>query len=917
MEKEIYVWEIKRTSGITFWLVYTILFVILFGVVFSDFIFNGISFINRIDGLDQQYSSLLYFSDWLRTCKEEFLLHGKLVFPMWDPNIGQGADIITTMFYYVIGNPINMLAGIVPYGMLDYLYGLAFVVGLYFAGVAFACFSLYHKNGKTQIILGAMIYCFCGFVLQKGIQHTYFVNFLVFLPLILLGIDRIYDKKKSSVFIIFTALAALSFFYFFYMIFFFILLYAGYRFFAREGSRSIKEACYWLLSFCAYGLIAIMIAAVTFLPSIAQILNSDRISADNYVPYLYDLKYYYKLFFGWMTNEFRDFDTRTGYASIVGPAVVLLFLRKGNKGLKIIFLSLTTFLCIPFMGSALNGFSYVSNRWIFVYSMLVAYIFVKAYPLFFDMEQKTLIKLSGGIAGYCGLSMLFSVWATKEVFQSELFLLLILIGIVIGCLAKSKIGIQAVMCSSVIIGILLLSHNEYSAQGRNAAAVAYIPYSDTYQQYDYSLVSNHLKEISDIDAYRSMCSGYEVELRNSYMLQGLHGTDFYFSITDRHISQYMREMFYNQAMEHAIIGLDNRLIMEMLASVKYYLVHPGDVQPYDFIGKNVNAASKAENNIMIYENPVALPFGYSYDTYISRGQYDKLSVTDKQEVMMYSAVLEEDELPEAADAPFENSYPTLTNREAKYVITEHQGIDIGEGIFDVREANAKLTLNMNEIPYNSECYVIVEGLDYEGISPEGGSYKEPVQVTMQISNGQTNKDITYFTNKHRMYSGKKNFLCNLGQAADVSEISITFSQSGRYSGNNLRVVYQPLDGVIQQAIKLNQTHLEDIEFGINVIRGKVKCENGKILCMSIPYNEGWKAYVDGEKSNYLQINTMYMGLMLEEGDHVIELRYETPYIRTGGRLSIIGILLLVGILFVERRTYVQNISKRRRKGERE
>ena len=75
----------------------------------------------------------------------------------------------------------------------------------------------------------------------------------------------------------------------------------------------------------------------------------------------------------------------------------MLFSRKRKYlDLKLGFIMLNLFLLIPFAGHVLNGFSYVSNRWIWVYGMMIAYIFVKAYPELFTLkvgEQKKIFFL--------------------------------------------------------------------------------------------------------------------------------------------------------------------------------------------------------------------------------------------------------------------------------------------------------------------------------------------------------------------------------------------------------------------------------------------------------------------------------------------------------------------------------------------
>jgi uncharacterized membrane protein YfhO len=50
--------------------------------------------------------------------------------------------------------------------------------------------------------------------------------------------------------------------------------------------------------------------------------------------------------------------------------------------------------------------------------------------------------------------------------------------------------------------------------------------------------------------------------------------------------------------------------------------------------------------------------------------------------------------------------------------------------------------------------------------------------------------------------------------------------------------------------------------------------------MSIPYQKGWTAYVDGQETELLRANYMYMALPIEAGEHTIELKFEIPGVFT-------------------------------------
>ena len=78
-----------------------------------------------------------------------------------------------------------------------------------------------------------------------------------------------------------------------------------------------------------------------------------------------------------------------GYTAVSLAGVFVLFAKKKKYTvLKVGFVLLNIFLLLPFAGHVLNGFSYVSNRWIWAYGMLIAYIFVKIYPELFSLTLK-------------------------------------------------------------------------------------------------------------------------------------------------------------------------------------------------------------------------------------------------------------------------------------------------------------------------------------------------------------------------------------------------------------------------------------------------------------------------------------------------------------------------------------------------
>ena len=64
--------------------------------------------------------------------------------------------------------------------------------------------------------------------------------------------------------------------------------------------------------------------------------------------------------------------------------------------------------------------------------------------------------------------------------------------------------------------------------------------------------------------------------------------------------------------------------------------------------------------------------------------------------------------------------------------------------------------------------------------------------------------------------------------------------------------------------------------------------------------------MDGQETQLLRANTMYMALPLTAGTHTVELRYTTRGLKAGAMLSAAGILVFCGVLLGSWRTKGRN-----------
>ena len=908
---------VTRESKKDFYILYTLVFGIISFFIYYQFASNGKSLVWSHDGIPQHLNSLAYYGRYLRKALYTIFVEHKLSLPMWDMNIGYGSDILTTLHYYVIGDPLTLLSVFVPADKTEILYEVLIFLRIYLAGISFSIFCFYHKNPKQATFMGTLIYIFAGWTIYAAMKHPYFSNPMIYLPLVLMGIDKIYKKEKPWLFIWAVAISAMSNFYFFYMICIFMFIYAAFRYFGIFSKRSVKDVFIWLLKFIGYYAVALMIAAAIFLPVIMTLFGTDRFQAENYVPLLYD-KIYYEKYLGNLIGENMIQWGVAGYSAVAMAGVFVLFSKKKKYlDLKWGFALLNLFLLVPFAGHVLNGFSYVSNRWIWAYGMMIAYIFVKAYPELFTLTVKEKKKIFIMVVVYCALALFAKAARTQRNMAGVLVLVLAVFTVTsFGNIFLQGKYMCGLLSALLVVSILLNVSYQYSYEKDYLSEFA------TAEEAVDKLESNTDKavlETGDEGVYRYDQYG-ALPYDNTSMYMGTNSTAYYFSLANSSISDFFSEMYLNTPWEQHYENLDGRTILDRLASVKYFVIN-GDNYRYLSYGYNKEKGSAGSGNgeSRAYENENALPLGYTYDSYIPETKYKEMDVVKKQQALMDGVVLENSTLPTAS------TY--FDDENIQYRMEIGDGCTLSDGKIKVTKEGAQLKLVFHGLT-DSENYLIADNLDYDSLSPrelvskskwekmsdydrnkvldedsQWRYWKESKEAAMSVEVNDITKTMKIFTDKYNAYSGRHDFLCNMGYSrTGLRTMTITFANTGVYTYDKLRVVSQPVKGIEEKTEKLGQETLENVAMGTNEITGNITVSKKKALVLSLPYSQGFTAYVDGKETKLQKANTMFMALELEPGEHEIRLTYCTPYLKPGMILSVAGLVIYMIMVLVRRRT---------------
>lgn len=116
------------------------------------------------------------------------------------------------------------------------------------------------------------------------------------------------------------------------------------------------------------------------------------------------------------------------------------------------------------------------------------------------------------------------------------------------------------------------------------------------------------------------------------------------------------------------------------------------------------------------------------------------------------------------------------------------------------------------------------------------------------------------------------------------------------------------EDVIQE-LKSREMSTEIFEDGY--VKGQYHSDQDGYLLLTIPYDDGWDAYVNGKQVEITDGANALSVIPVKEGENEIELKYSVPGWKTGIGLSAVGILLFAGICQLERH------GKRKRENEKD
>ncbi|TWT27447.1 YfhO family protein [Planomicrobium sp. CPCC 101110] len=746
---------------------------------------------------------------------------------------------------------------------------LSFV--LYIAARVF----MYMGIARRYAFIGAAFYGVSGMFFRHTAYWEFFADAFLWLPLLILGIEKIFREAKPGWFLFAVAISLINNFYFSYINFLLAGIYILVRLFiplAPEETGKKKAIGLFLLT----GLIGFGISAVAFIPAVYAYLNNHRPPFSQDIPWL-------------------EIPENILYTSriIVLPAifVLLLFSAFLYRTKLFRFFAVLGLISIalhhsPMAGSFFNGLSAPQNRWEYFLSFIIG----GAIAVGLANLQKITLRQFAVAAFFTVLFYLTWALSDEKLDFNKRYSYFMAISLPITLLlmfvfVKSKKPVFKIALAGFLFVWLVVSANIYQMEKLlDAGELSKVDEElMTGPEYDDPEIRELLEKIEQRDTGLTYRIDWMEGVRNNTpLVQDFRGLSAYSSILNKNLLYfYLYDLEIDMAREsvsrYATLG--NRANLFSLLQGKYVIAPKdaptADVLPsaegMDNVPYGFSEIFESENFI-VYENEYLLPFARSTSSVYQERQLEGAHPLAREHAMLEGVVLDE--------AGNTEPLPDVEEQETDFAV-ENIGSTYQNGFLEIEEKIGGIDL----IPDST----VAEGDFYVSFHLENQAHDKGFNLAVN----------DYLTSRKSNQSVYKTYVDDITVRVPVAERIQIRMPKGSYKLSDIKISTETYDVLKSQKEKYTGLTEVDID-GNKVTVDYENTENDKYLTISIPYERGWSVSVNGQKTDALKANYAFIAVPLEAGKNTVKLTYRPPFFFPALIASIFSAIIGIWFLFIKK-----------------
>lgn len=805
--------------------------------------------------------------------------HSSLIYS-W--NSGLGGSFLGNFFNY-LSSPISII--ILLFGHENIPDAIAAMICIK-AVLSAGAFTLYLKKSKNETgAVGTgfgLLYAFSGYFVAYY-WNVMWLDAMVLFPLIILGLEKIINKGKGTLYILTLTLMFFANYYMAYMICIFTILYFFAYYFSKypinkkfeEEKENIGNFLFLssITRYVIYSIFACLLASIVIFPLMTTLHQSSATSSNSPS----EFKKYFD-FFDFMAQHFTSTTPTIRssgnevypniYCGVLTAILAPLFLYNRKISIKE-KLSFSAILAILYLSFNINYLNFVWHGFHFPNDLPYRFSYMYCFILLL-MAYKTIINIRD--------------FSAKELLTTGLVGILFLAAV--EKLGSAKVGTTTLVLTLIfVIGytaiLIILNSNKYQ---KNAISILllFIIFSEICVGNTGNFKMNQSKSdyTSDYNSYKSLKQQldeydggfYRSELTNLRTRMdpcwyNYNGVSVFSSMANEKTSNMMSEIGLYSNYINSYTYNPNTAIFNSMFALKYIVDNSNYQLTSPFFSKILS-----NDNFTAYKNNYALPVIFPVNN----------EILDFKSNEMGNPFNVQNDLFERATG-ISNVMEQLKVINSKHSnISDFNKTELETGILSYKFLNSNESASITlQIVSNKtqELYLYLKGNDKIN--------------SWTATDGITAKNISMIDEA---------YIIDFGTIYAGIPVTVTIPLKKEKTSGNIKFYAFGLnkESFINGYNKLSDGALKDYTIKDGHIKGKINVKENETVFTSIPYDKNWNVYIDGIKLNkneIFAINDGLLGFNSSIGEHEIELQYTNKGLVYGSLISI-STFLILSIIFI-------------------
>ena len=802
-------------------------------------------------------------------------------------------------YAYYLASPLSWIVALFPERLIVEAVTFIMILKCGLSGFFFAYYL--EKSGRKIDMIGyamfSTMYALCAYAMAYQ-SNTMWMDALMLLPLVTLGIERLIKDGNFKFFIVVFSITVWSNYYIGYMCCIYVLLYTICYLCAHRNDEinCLNEKSHTVKSVLRVGIasfISLLIVATILFTAIYSLSFGKNEFQDSTFDFSlrFDFLDLFAKFFLGSYDTVRPEGSPNVYCGILTIFMIPLYFisRKVSPRHKVAYGSLCMIFIASFSVNAIDlvwhGFQmpvWLNYRYSFMFTFVLLTMAYQGYEYLKETDFKFIFQI--------GVLLIFTLMFMQKLVEVQRFqsgkpvedtmpdyefiwVSIFFVALYLVCLyfAKNPKGLKQTSATALLMLVLLdTGVGAGMSWGHEVYECGYA-YRDAHVQFldDLQPAVDEIK-FKDPSFYRMEKTQYRKN--NENLALDINGFASSTSTLNANVIELIHNMGF-AANSHWAKYFAGNEVVDSLFGVKYVISEDGTSvsQLYE--------KWTSENGLPVYTNPYALSIAYAVHP-----NAKKLVLTPTTKISPF--------------AYLEGMLTQLTGASSTLSIFENCTYSTSF----VKLSNCTKSISGNSVKFTRSSSELPGSFTYTVTANRDGC------IYMHFLSGSYNSKMTYYVNDEKVstfFDTDTNRIHNIGtfKEGDVITVKFEFDANTITYYTDAPIFVQVNEELFKQSISKLQDegNLKITDYSDTRIEGTLTAKDNEFVFTTIPYDRYWRVYVDGERvETYATMDTL-LAFDVSAGEHEIKMVYVSVPFYAGLGVSAFGVALFALFIVLERK----------------